>query len=174
MYVPSQGYGSIPLICTTFAGIAMVLLISVRWMSGGYLALAEKINWEWLGDAEVVVVEWGTPDNMTVVGACVFEEDEVEAKGSKGGKGRKRGKRGVVKAWTVRLRERGRGVGRGLLEELARVGKERGWEGVGVVDRGVFDEKVLPGIYHRWFERRMKRARELVQEIWAEEKGGKR
>lgn len=174
MYVPSQGYGSIPLICTTFAGIAMALLISVRWMSGGYLALAEKINWEWLGDAEVVVAEWGTPGDMTVVGTCVFEEEEVEGKGGKGGKGRKRGKRGVVKAWTVRLRERGRGVGKGLLEEVARVGKERGWEGMGVVEGGVFDEKVLPGVYHRWFERRMERARGLMQEVWAEEAGAKR
>lgn len=168
MYVPSQGYGSIPLICTTFAGIAMALLISVRWMSGGYLALAETINWEWLGDAEVVVAEWGTPGDMAVVGTCVFEEEEV---GGKGGKGRKKGKRGVVKAWTVRLRERGRGVGKGLLEEVARVGKERGWEGIGVVEGGVFDEKVLPGVYHRWFERRMERARGLVQEVWAEEEG---
>jgi len=174
MYVPSQGYGTLPLICTTFAGIAMALLIAVRWLGGGYLALAEKISWDWLGDAEVAVVEWGSPGDMKVVGACVFEEEEADGKGVKSGKGKKRGKRGVVKAWTVRLRERGRGVGRGLLEEVARIGNERGWEGVRMLEGGIFDEKVLPGIYHRYFERRMERARVLVGEVWEEERGKER
>ncbi|MCJ1245503.1 hypothetical protein MMC30_002707 [Trapelia coarctata] len=170
MYVPSQGYGTLPLICTTFAGVAMALLVAVRWLGGGYLALAEKINWEWLGDAEVVVVEWGTPGDMKVVGACVFEEEEADAKSVKGGKGKKKAKKGVVKAWTVRLRERGRGVGRGLLEEVAQIGHGRGWEGVRMIEGGIFDEKVLPGIYHRYFERRMDRARVLVGEVWEEER----
>jgi len=35
-------------------------------------------------------------------------------------------------------------------------------------------EKVLPGIYHRYFERRMERARVLVGEVWEEERGKER
>ncbi|MCJ1472502.1 hypothetical protein MMC13_001150 [Lambiella insularis] len=121
---------SLPLLLTTFAGVLMVLLVGVRGLVAGYLELAEKIDWAWLGADEVWVTLWGREE--VVVGTVVV-------------RGEKRGKRkrGVVRAWTVRLRERGRGVGRGLLEEVARVGRERGWEGVEFEHGGVCEFGIL-------------------------------
>jgi GNAT superfamily N-acetyltransferase len=156
---------SVPLILTTGAAIAMVLLIVVRQLSGGYLALAESINWEWLGDSEILVAEWGEEPNKQVIGAVVFKEESF-------GTGKKKGKKGVVRAWTVRLRERGRGVGRGLLEELCKVGRGRGWADVGL-EEGVYDKKVLWSVWHSVFERRARRGRAVLGSVWEEVGGGK-
>ena len=77
-----------------------------------------------------MVVRWGEE----VIGALVLGwADEVG--GGRRGKGRgKKCGRGVVRAWTVRLKYRGKGVGEGLLEEAVRVCMERGAEGVEFAD----------------------------------------
>ena len=143
----------------------MVLFVGVRALSGGYLALAERVGWDWLGADEVLVSEWGT----AMIGAVVFREEKGEKRG-----GRRRGGRGVVRAWTVRLRERGRGVGRGLVEEVCRVGADRGWDGVALEEGGLYDERVLPGLFHAPFERRAARGRAVWEEVWMEQGGKKR
>lgn len=101
------GPSSLALIGTTFLGVLMALLISVRWLAGPYLELAERIGWKWLGESEFLVTKFGED----VIGTLVFDIKR---------EGRKR-KKGVLRAWTVRMRERGRGVGRGLLEEAVRI-----------------------------------------------------
>ena len=117
-----RGPDSIGLIATTFAGLIMALLLAVRAMVGGYLTLAEKINFEWLEDGEMVVSRFGAD----LIGTVVFR---VVKEG-----GRKKKGKGVLRAWTVRRRERGRGVGRGLLEEVVQVLLGRGVDGI------VFDD----------------------------------
>ncbi|MCJ1433427.1 Mucin-2 [Xylographa pallens] len=158
------GRASLPLIGTTFAGIVMALLIAVRWLAGGYLDLAERVDWAWLGEDEVWVSLWGVEE--VVVGAVVVRTERE--------RGGKRRRRGVVRGWTVRLRERGRGVGRGLLEAVGRMGRERGWEGVEFEEGGVFDERVLPKMFHGEFVRRAARGRALLEEVWVEQGGRKR
>ncbi|MCJ1316194.1 hypothetical protein MMC15_001514 [Xylographa vitiligo] len=123
---------SLPLVGTTFAGVVMALLIGARWLAGGYLDLAERVGWDWLGEDEVWVSLWGVEE--AVVGAVVVRTEK--------GEGRRR-RRGVVRGWTVRARERGRGVGRGLLEVVVGVGRERGWEGVGVEEGGICEFFVI-------------------------------
>ena len=95
------------------------------------MGLAEEIGWEWLGDDRVIVVKWGEE----VIGSLVlgWEEDEAVANGGKkkrGSGGKKRGCWAVVRAWTVRLKYRGKGVGEGLLEEAVRVASLNSAEGV--------------------------------------------
>ena len=101
------GPSSLALIGTTFLGVLMALLISVRLLAGPYLELAERIGWKWLGESEILVTRFGED----IIGTLVFEVKR---------EGRKR-KKGVLRAWTVRMRERGRGVGKGLLEEVVKV-----------------------------------------------------
>ena len=113
---------------TTGAGVIMSLLVAVRGLTGGYLVHAEKIGWAWLGEGEdgdagkgkkkgdevvVVVSEWGEKIIGTVVLRLVKKE-----------------RRAYVKAWTTGLKYRGKGIGRGLLEEGVRVAAERGCRGV--------------------------------------------
>lgn len=102
----------------------MATLVAVRWATGKYLTLAEDINWEWLGDDRMIVVKWGEE----VIGALVLGWADGEAAKKKQGR-RKRGK-AIVRAWTVRLKYRGKGVGEGLLEEAVKSAGERGADGI--------------------------------------------
>ena len=116
---------SLYVIATTVGGIAMAFLVAVRWATSRYLALAEDINWEWLGEDRLIVVKWGEE----VIGALVLGwADNDAAKKPRGGR-RRRGK-AVVRAWTVRVKYRGKGVGEGLLEEAVKVAGERGADGI--------------------------------------------
>ena len=132
----------------------MAGLVGVRWAVSGYIGLAEGVGWGWLeggkvegegegkGDREgenvVVVSRWGEE----VIGGLVvrFVGDGNGAGGGGGGGVGGRGKRGkggkggggtaYIRAWTVKLRFRGKGVGTGLLEEAVRVCRERGVDAV--------------------------------------------
>lgn len=108
---------------TTAGGITMAYLVAIRMATGGYLGLAERINWEWLGDDRLVVVKWGED----IIGALVlgWADDEVRKKNAR----RRRGK-AVVRAWTVKLKYRGKGVGEGLLEEAVKVAERGGRMGL--------------------------------------------
>jgi len=132
---------SLYLIGTTVGGMTMAFLVAVRWATGQYLALAEDINWEWLGEDKLIVVKWGEE----IIGSLVLGwADSDAAKKPRGGR-RRRGK-AVVRAWTVRVKYRGKGVGEGLLEEAVKVAGERGADGI-LFDRDhaseFFDVRVL-------------------------------
>ncbi|KAF2739065.1 hypothetical protein EJ04DRAFT_9343 [Polyplosphaeria fusca] len=148
---------------TTIGGITMAYLVAVRMASGGYLTLAEKINWDWLGDDRLILVKWGED----VIGALVlgWADEATKKKNPR----RRRGK-AVVRAWTVKLKYRGKGVGEGLLEEAVKVAGERGADGI------VFDEehansgRILPRIYNGFLNRRDERAATKLEKV-ADEKG---
>jgi GNAT superfamily N-acetyltransferase len=153
-----RGPGSLPLILTTSAGLVMAVLLGVRAAVGGYLAYAEAIGLAWLGDDEMVVTEHG-PD---LIGSLVFRVE-----GAKKRRGAGAGGRAVVRAWTVRRRERGRGIGRGLLEGLVAVCKERGCEGVAFAPDHAQTAAVLP----RWVTWRVgddERAARVLAEVETE------
>lgn len=111
------------MLATTIGGITMTFLIFVRWMTGGYIAMAEEINMDWLGDDRLIVVKWGED----VIGSLVLGWADNDAAKKRGR--RRRGK-AVVRAWTVKLKYRGKGVGEGLLEEAVKVAGERGADGI--------------------------------------------
>lgn len=156
----------LPLVMTTWAGVTMAALAGVRWATGGYIFLAEEVNWEWLGEDTMVVVRWGEE----VIGALVLGwADEVG--GGRRGKGRgKKCGRGVVRAWTVRLKYRGKGVGEGLLEEAVRVCMERGAEGVEFAEDHANSKRLLPKFYNGFLDKRDRRARKALEKV-ANEKG---
>ena len=111
------------MLLTTIGGISMTFLIFIRWMTGGYIGMAEEINMEWLGDDRLIVVKWGED----VIGSLVLGWADNDAAKKRGR--RRRGK-AVVRAWTVQLKYRGKGVGEGLLEEAVKVAGERGADGI--------------------------------------------
>jgi GNAT superfamily N-acetyltransferase len=115
--------GDLFLLGTTLGGIAMTFLIAVRYVTGGYIGLAEDIDMDWLGEDRLVVAKWG----KDVIGALVLGWADHDAAKKRGR--RRRGK-AVVRAWTVMLKYRGKGVGEGLLEEAVKVAGERGADGI--------------------------------------------
>ena len=139
-----QSYWLSPIaLLTTAAGTIMIELVAVRYATRGYIFAAEAINWSWLLESPpsashsrsnsnssnnghrrgrsstteeplIMVTEWGDE----IIGALVVRLSKRERKA-------------YVRAWTVLRRYRGKGVGRGLLEEgVARVMGKAGVKGV--------------------------------------------
>jgi GNAT superfamily N-acetyltransferase len=121
-YLQRAGHDWI-MIGTLLGGLTMSCFAAVRWAAGGYIGLAEEINWEWLGEDRLIIVKWGEE----IIGALVLGWADSELK-KKGGR-RKRGK-AVVRAWTVKLKYRGKGIGEALLEEAVKVAGEKGADGI--------------------------------------------
>jgi ribosomal protein S18 acetylase RimI-like enzyme len=101
----------------------MSFLIFIRWMTGGYIGLAEDIDMGWLGDDKILVVKWGED----IIGALVLGWADHDAAKKRGR--RRRGK-AVIRGWTVKLKYRGKGVGESLLEEAVKVAGEKGADGI--------------------------------------------
>lgn len=109
----------------TCMGVVMIAFIGCRASTGGYLYAAEKINWEWAGDVDVLLTKFGDE----VIGTALIEWQSGDSK-RKG----KKAWQGVVKAWTVKLRYRGKGVGTALLEEAVKEAKKKGAESLEFAD----------------------------------------
>lgn len=114
--------GDIGLLVTTGAGLTMAMLAATRYLSHGYIAAAEAITWAFLknpnGDDDLLI---GTKFGEEIIGACVLRLESIEGRK----KGRfARGGKGMVRAWTVKLRFRHKGVGTALLEEAVRLTRE--------------------------------------------------
>lgn len=110
---------------TTLAGLLMTLLASCRWFTKGYLFAAEDVNWAWRDDADVIVTKFGDE----VIGTVMI--DWVSGEGRQK---RKKAWRGEIKAWTVRLRYRNKGVGYALLEEAVKEAHRKGAETIEFAD----------------------------------------
>lgn len=108
---------------STIGGITMTFLIFIRWMTGGYISLAEDIDMSWLGNDRLIVVKWGED----IIGALVLGWADNDATKKRGR--RRRGK-AVIRAWTVKMKYRGKGVGEGLLEEAVKIAGEKGADGI--------------------------------------------
>ncbi|KAL8913883.1 MAG: hypothetical protein Q9171_001376 [Xanthocarpia ochracea] len=211
---------------TTAGGVIMILLLAVRMVTGGYISLAETINFTWLEgpgglrlagkkghgrspsgggassgnvdpapltktnsgnlhgsagggggggngkrsrnnsnssargaegrDVEnvVVVSKWGQEEE--IIGALVMRVLRKEEKA-------------VVRAWTVKLRYRGKGVGRALLEEGVRVAKEKGVGSMEFERDHANSHKVLPDLFNGGLERREKKAKGMLVEVLKEQ-----
>ncbi|KAI9933520.1 hypothetical protein MW887_007993 [Aspergillus wentii] len=159
-----------PIIGTTWAGCLMAGLLLVRLMTNAYIELAEKTGtWRWLrstqkqdADADqdteddvVLVTKYG----QEIIGALVLRAPDcissANADADADADADFASRVASIRAWTVKLRYRRKGIGRGLLEAAVGVCRERGWDGVefavghahsgrlgygGVFD-GVFEER---------------------------------
>jgi ribosomal protein S18 acetylase RimI-like enzyme len=111
------------MVATTVGGITMTFLIFIRWMTGEYIGIAEDIDMAWLSDDRLIVVKWGED----IIGSLVLGWADNDAAKKRGR--RRRGK-AVIRAWTVKLKYRRKGVGEGLLEEAVKVAGEKGADGI--------------------------------------------
>ncbi|KAF2796266.1 hypothetical protein K505DRAFT_323434 [Melanomma pulvis-pyrius CBS 109.77] len=152
------------MIGTLIGGLTMSCFAAVRWAAGGYIGLAEEIDWEWLGEDRMIVVKWGEE----IIGALVLGWADSEAAKKKGGR-RKRGK-AVVRAWTVKLKYRGKGVGEGLLEEAVKVAGEKGADGIVFDAEHANSTRLLPRFYNGFLDKREARAEKALEKV-ADEKG---
>lgn len=123
----------------------MAALVGVRAVTSKYLVEAESLKWDFVCDD--VNGEMGSTHSHTrnksgsggsnakdvlttkfgneVIGALVLEWIVGEGKGR-----RKKVGRASIRAWTVKLKYRGKGVGTALLEEAVGLAEERGGDGI--------------------------------------------
>lgn len=148
---------------TTAGGITMTFLILVRWLTGGYIGLAEEIGAQWLGDDRVIVAKWGED----VIGALVLGWADGDAAKKRGR--RRRGK-AIVRGWTVKLKYRGKGVGEGLLEEAVKVAGEKGADGILFAGDHANSKRILPAIYNGFLDKQEAKAEKALRKV-ADEKG---
>ncbi|KAI4952247.1 hypothetical protein J4E91_003709 [Alternaria rosae] len=151
------------MLATTIGGITMTFLIFIRWMTGGYIGMAEDINVDWLGDDRLIVVKWGED----VIGSLVLGWADNDAAKKRGR--RRRGK-AVVRAWTVKLKYRGKGVGEGLLEEAVKVAGERGADGIVFDADHANSKRILPTIFNGYLNKQDAKAEKALQKV-ADAKG---
>jgi GNAT superfamily N-acetyltransferase len=160
---------------TTAAGITMAGLITVRGVTGDYLAQAELMNFGFLKEDKlpseeedlVVVEKYGD----TIVGALVLRLEAKDAGSPRKGRGKaKKGGQALVRAWTVLLKYRGKGVGMGLLEKAVDVARERlGKEvEVGFAEGHAYSTQVLPSFFNGVFRQRERRAAAALERVVAE------
>ncbi|QDS73449.1 hypothetical protein FKW77_008808 [Venturia effusa] len=146
----------LPLLFTTAAGITMGFLVAVRWLTQGYLNAAEEIDWEWLADDQILITKFGDD----IIGALVLRWEKGEGRGNRKKKGR-----GVIRAWTISLRYRGKGVGAGLLEDAAKAVEKRGGDEIVFADDHANSKRVLYRLYNASFDRNDLRARQALANI---------
>jgi len=118
-----KAYNEWLVVGTTVGGLAMTFLIFIRWMTGEYIGLAEDIDMDWLNEDRLIVVKWGED----IIGALVLGWADNDAAKKRGR--RRRGK-AVIRAWTVKLKYRHKGIGESLLEEAVKIAGEKGADGV--------------------------------------------
>lgn len=123
-----KNVGDLPVVFTTAMGSIMAVLITIRWFTGPYLEFAEKISWNWLGDDQMLVTKWGDD----VIGTIVLSWAKPESPGGNRKEKKKNDKKkwAIIRAWTVKNKYRGKGVGKALLEDAVREAKSRGAEGI--------------------------------------------
>jgi len=114
------------LVGTSCAGVVMAMLAGYRWCTQGYLHSAETINWEWMEGSDVIVTKFGEE----VIGAVVVDWISGESSRQK----RKKAWRGEIRAWTVRLKYRGKGVGAALLEDAVKEARKKSAESLEFAD----------------------------------------
>ncbi len=87
-----------------------------------------------------------------------------------------KGGKGVIRAWTTRLRYRGKGLGGDLLREAVRITKERcGRDAeVGFAREHANSTMVLPEMFNGTFRRSEMRAARALEAVLADFEGGRR
>ncbi|KAL2146905.1 hypothetical protein VTI28DRAFT_1632 [Corynascus sepedonium] len=188
------------------SGAVLTYLVIIRALTSGYLRAAGGISRDYLsagrpaGAEEDIIL--GTRHGSDIVGALVLRLERPGStsspdgsgggsscgSGGSGGGGSRRkahsrqnsfklkGGRGVIRAWTIRLRYRGQGLGGDLLREAVRITRERcGRDAeVGFAKEHANSVMVLPELFNRPFRKAEMQAARALDKILSEWDGRRR
>lgn len=180
---------------TLLAGTLMAYLAAIRYATAGYIQLAEDIKYDFLvssndtaagggggaGDEDIVI---GTRYGSELIGALVLRLEPGSASSSPPRRRNHhraqslflRGGKGVIRAWTVRLRYRGKELGADLLHEAVRITRERCGKDaeVGFAAEHANSQMVLPEMFNRTFRQGERRAAGALEKVLSEWEGARR
>lgn len=158
---------------TLSCGVIMSYLMAIRYLASGYVNLAEQLRWSWLqsddGDEDMVLA---ARYNNEIIASLVLRLEPNPALLSR--KKHKsmclKGGRGVIRAWTTRLKYRGKGIGRDLLFEAVRITKERCGKDaeVGFAKEHANSAMLLPNVFNGTFKKDEVRATKALEEAVAD------
>ena len=147
----------------------MTCLIAVRGLVSGYLTLAEDFKWAWIqnedGEEDTII---GSRYGKELIGALVLRlERNGNGSGKKKAKSGKTGGKGVVRAWTVRIRYRGGGVGTELLEEAVKITREKLGNSaeIGFAAEHANSKMILPEVFNGVFRKRETKAAKALEAV---------
>ncbi|KND88795.1 hypothetical protein TOPH_06596 [Tolypocladium ophioglossoides CBS 100239] len=172
-------------------GVAVAYLLAIRYRAAGYVTLAEDITWSWLkpdyscGEQDIML---GARYGNVLIGVLVLRlEPKCGAAGPGPSPRRKnrsrsaslRGGKGLIRAWTTRLKYRGRGVGRDLLLAAVRTTKEQCGKDaqVGFAREHANSTMLLPPVFNGAFRRDENRAANALEDavaVWEASKKKRR
>ncbi|WDK21512.1 acetyltransferase [Colletotrichum graminicola] len=167
---------------TLLSGIIMSYLLAIRWVTSGYLPLAEQISWSFIrphpdasSDEEDLVL--GTRFGSEIIGALVLHlEPAIPLAATTFSSKRRnkagsfRGGKGIIRAWTTKIRYRGKGVGTDMLDEAVRIARERCGKDaeVGFALEHANSQMVLPEFFNGTFRKRERWAAKTLDGVLAE------
>jgi len=164
----------IGLVITTSAGIAMIFLVAVRTVTAPYIHHAEDFTFNFirpspssLEDEDIVI---GSRYGDEIMGCCILRLEPNPSSPShknRKSKGAKAGGKGVVRAWAVRIRYRGKGVGTELLEKAVEVSREKLGNSaeVGFAREHANSKMVLPTWLNGGFRKAERRAAGALEKV---------
>jgi GNAT superfamily N-acetyltransferase len=106
----------------TITGLVILAVAFVRQVTLGYIFAAEDLGKIWLVDDQILVSKFAG----VVIGALVLGWEKGEGRGNR----RKKWGKGIVRAWAVKPKYRGKGVGTELLADAVKETAKRGGEDV--------------------------------------------
>lgn len=161
------------------SGVAMTYLLAIRYMTGRYILVAEEMKWDWMvsedGEEDTVIcVRFGSE----IIGALILR---LEPNPSLAGKKRTRasalkGGKGVIRAWTVKLKYRTKGVGSDMLHEAVKVTREKCGKDaeVGFAKEHANSAVVLPEVFNGQMRKVEQKAAKALENVLSEWEGSRR
>lgn len=177
---------SLGLVGVAAAGLAIAVLIMVRWAVSGYTDLAVEVGtWKWLeggqeGEDVILLEKFGEEAVGTVLLRGLRDDSAGPKKSGRrqGSGGVKASVKCVIRGWSVKRKYRRKGLGTGLLEQAVALCQEKGWAGPSFADEHANSGRVLWPVFSAAMESRERKARTLLQNVIEDqggsEKGGKR
>ncbi|KAH6895534.1 hypothetical protein B0T10DRAFT_219655 [Thelonectria olida] len=161
---------------TVSCGVFMTYLMGIRYMTTGYVSLAERLRWAWLlraddGEEDTLLA---ARYNDEIIGSLVLRLEPSPSAHSlafsakrKNRSNSLRGGKGIIRAWTTSLHYRGKGVGKDLLHEAVRVTRERcGRDAeVGFAQEHANSAMLLPEMFNAQFRRDEIRATKALNDV---------
>ncbi|KAI1076778.1 hypothetical protein F5B20DRAFT_310737 [Whalleya microplaca] len=179
-----QDLGTAMMLCS---GVLMAYLLTIRYFTGQYVQVAEDLRWSWMvaddGEEDTVI---GVRFGEELIGALVLRLEPGTAAAATSGKKRgrhhhhhaalKKGGQGVIRAWTVKLKYRGKGVGLDMLHEAVRMTREKCGKDaeVGFAKEHANSTVVLPEVFNGPFRKNEQRAAKTLEKVLSEWEGSKR
>ncbi|KAK8052061.1 hypothetical protein PG993_003446 [Apiospora rasikravindrae] len=161
------------------SAVLMTYLLAIRYFTGRYIAIAEDLRWDWMvspdtGDQDTVI---GVRYGKTLIGTLVLRLEPAAAVMAAAGTSKRRtrssafkGGKGVIRAWTVMLRYRSKGVGSDLLHEAVKVTREKCGKDatVGFAKEHANSTMVLPEVFNGQFRKNEQRAAKALDKVLGE------